>query len=55
MKIAIGNDHAGLEYKKAIITILESKSILVKNYGTDTEDSVDYPDFIHPVAKFSFK
>jgi ribose 5-phosphate isomerase B len=50
MKIAIGNDHAGPEYKKAIIALLERKGILVKNYGTDTEDSVDYPDFIHPVA-----
>ena len=51
MKIAIGNDHAGPEYKKAIIDLLVSKEILVKNYGTDTFDSVDYPDFIHPVAE----
>jgi len=51
MKIAIGNDHAGPEYKKAIIDLLVSKEILVKNYGTDTFNSVDYPDFIHPVAE----
>ena len=51
MKIAIGNDHAGPAYKKAIVIFLESKGIIVSNYGTDTEDSVDYPDFIHPVAK----
>ena len=51
MKIAIGNDHAGPVYKKAIVIFLESKGIIVSNYGTDTEDSVDYPDFIHPVAK----
>jgi ribose 5-phosphate isomerase B len=51
MKIAIGNDHAGPAYKEAIITFLESKRIIVSNYGTDTKDSVDYPDFIHPVAK----
>lgn len=51
MKIAIGNDHAGPAYKKAIIDLLVSKEILVKNYGTDTFDSVDYPDFIHPVAE----
>ena len=51
MKIAIGNDHAGPEHKKAIIDLLISKEILVKNYGTDTFDSVDYPDFIHPVAE----
>ena len=50
MKIAIGNDHAGPEYKKAIVNYLESKGITVTNYGTNTEASVDYPDFIHPVA-----
>jgi len=50
MKIAIGNDHAGPEYKQAIISFLESKGIIVTNYGTNTEASVDYPDFIHPVA-----
>ena len=51
MKIAIGNDHAGPDYKKAIIDLLTSKDIIVNNYGTDTFDSVDYPDFIHPVAE----
>ncbi len=51
MKIAIGNDHAGPAYKKAIIDLLVSKEILVNNYGTDTFDSVDYPDHIHPVAQ----
>ena len=50
MKIAIGNDHAGTEYKFEIIKFLESKGMHVKNYGTDAHDSVDYPDFIHPVA-----
>ena len=51
MKIAIGNDHAGTEYKLAIIGFLKSINIEVSNYGTDGSDSVDYPDFIHPVAK----
>ncbi len=51
MKIAIGNDHAGTEYKLAIIGLLKSMDIEVSNYGTDGTDSVDYPDFIHPVAK----
>ena len=51
MKIAIGNDHAGPDYKKAIIDLLTSKDIIVNNYGTNTFDSVDYPDFIHPVAE----
>ena len=50
MKISIGNDHAGPDYKKAIVQYLESKSHLVTNYGTDTLDSVDYPDFGHKVA-----
>jgi len=50
MKIAIGNDHAGPAYKEAIVNFLNSKKITTFNYGTDTNDSVDYPDFIHPVA-----
>jgi len=50
MKIAIGNDHAGTEYKLAIIGLLKSMGIEIINYGTDGTDSVDYPDFIHPVA-----
>ncbi|MFD2566962.1 ribose 5-phosphate isomerase B [Pseudotenacibaculum haliotis] len=51
MKISIGNDHAGTDYKFAIVKLLESKGIQVENYGTDSFDSVDYPDFVHPVAK----
>ncbi len=51
MKIAIGNDHAGTEYKLAVIGLLKSMKIEVQNYGTDGTDSVDYPDFVHPVAK----
>lgn len=51
MKIAIGNDHAGTEYKLAIVGFLKSKGFEVTNYGTDGTDSVDYPDFVHPVAK----
>jgi ribose 5-phosphate isomerase B len=50
MIIAIGNDHAGTQYKYAVIAFLESKGIKVINYGTDSEESVDYPDFVHPVA-----
>ncbi len=51
MKIAIGNDHAGTEYKLAIVGLLKSMNIEVENFGTDGTDSVDYPDFAHPVAK----
>lgn len=51
MTIAIGNDHAGTQYKFEIIKLLESKGIKVQNFGTDTTDSMDYPDAIHPVAE----
>ena len=51
MQFSIGNDHAGVEYKKAIVSYLESKRYKVINHGTDSEESVDYPDFIHPVAQ----
>ena len=50
MKISIGNDHAGTEYKKEIVKYLETKKIEVINNGTNGEESVDYPDHIHPVA-----
>lgn len=49
-KIAIGGDHAGYEYKSKLITWLESKGHTVKDFGTYSADSVDYPDFAHPVA-----
>jgi len=50
MKIAIGNDHAGTAYKFAILEYLKSERIEISNYGTNEESSVDYPDFVHPVA-----
>ena len=51
MNISIGNDHAGTDYKFAIVKLLKSKGIDVTNHGTDSNDSVDYPIFVHPVAK----
>ncbi len=48
--IAIGADHAGFEYKTVIIDLLKNKGFTVKDYGTYSMDSVDYPDFAHPVA-----
>ena len=51
MKISIGNDHAGSDYKFAIVKHLEAKGVTVLNHGTDAKESVDYPDFVHPVAK----
>jgi ribose 5-phosphate isomerase B len=50
MKISIGNDHAGPDYKKAIVEMLTANGHEVTNYGTNTSDNVDYPDFGHPVA-----
>lgn len=51
MKLAIGGDHAGFSYKQQIVTYLEGKGIEVKDFGPYSDDSVDYPDFVHPVAK----
>ena len=51
MNIAIGNDHAGVAYKQAIITALQAQGHQVLNCGTDTPESVDYPDFGHAVAR----
>ena len=51
MKLAIGNDHAGSDIKKKIVSFLENQNIEIINYGTDQNDSVDYPDFAHPVGK----
>lgn len=50
MKISIGNDHAGPDYKKAIVEMLQANGHEIINHGTDVFDSVDYPDFGHPVA-----
>jgi ribose 5-phosphate isomerase B len=49
-KIAIGSDHAGYELKETIKQYLVNKNIEVKDFGTYSTDSVDYPDFAHPVA-----
>ena len=50
MNISIGNDHAGVNLKKAIIKYLEQKGHHLTNHGTNNGNSADYPDFIHPVA-----
>jgi ribose 5-phosphate isomerase B len=49
--IAIGCDHAGFEYKTALVEWLSGKGYQVKDFGTYSADSVDYPDFAHPVAE----
>ena len=48
--IAIGSDNAGYDYKEDLISFLEGKGLLFKDFGTHSKDSVDYPDFAHPVA-----
>src|SRR6185312_2017330 len=47
-KIAIGADHAGFEYKQAVAEMLMDAE--VNDFGTYSSESVDYPDFAHPVA-----
>jgi ribose 5-phosphate isomerase B len=49
-KIVIGSDHAGFEYKEKLIKVLEDLGYTVEDFGTHSLDSVDYPDFAHPVA-----
>jgi len=48
--IAVGSDHAGFDYKEDLISLLEGKGLAFTDFGTDSKDSVDYPDFAHPVA-----
>lgn len=50
-KIAIGCDHAGFPYKNSIVAFLKGRGIEVIDFGTDSLESVDYPDFVHPVAE----
>ncbi len=49
--VAIGSDHAGFEYKEDLISFLEAKGLSYQDFGTHSTDSVDYPDFAHPVAE----
>ncbi len=50
MKIAIGGDHAGYELKEIVASHLQKKGFTLKDFGTNSPDSVDYPDFAHPVS-----
>ena len=50
MKVAIGCDHAGYDYKATVIRLLKKEGVEVIDKGTYSTDSVDYPDFVHPVA-----
>ena len=51
LKISLGCDHAGFSYKEAIKELLQNKGFETKDFGTFSEKSVDYPDFIQPAAE----
>ena len=51
MRIAIGNDHRGIDYKKAVLEMLERAGHEYKDFGTNTPDAVDYPDIAKEVGK----
>ena len=50
-KIALGGDHAGYELKKKVVSILQARGYEVIDHGPFHSDSVDYPDFVHPVCQ----
>lgn len=50
MKVAIGSDHAGFSYKASLKDWLITNGYEIKDFGTFSEESADYPDFAHPVA-----
>jgi ribose 5-phosphate isomerase B len=50
MKLAIACDHAGFEMKQALITYLNNKGHQVSDFGTQSSESMDYPDTAHPLA-----
>lgn len=50
MKISIGSDHAGFEYKTALVSFLQEMNCNIQDRGTNSTDSCDYPDYAHPVA-----
>ena len=51
MKIVIASDHAGVGYKTKLVNYLKTKGVGIKDFGPINEESVDYPDYAHPVAK----
>jgi len=52
MKLAIGGDHAGFDYKQSLYEELLSQGHEIEDFGTFSDGSVDYPDFAHPVSSF---
>lgn len=49
-KIGLSADHAGFEMKEFVKELLDSKGIAYKDFGTNSTESCDYPDFAHPLA-----
>jgi ribose 5-phosphate isomerase B len=49
--LAIGCDHAGYEYKEALLALLGQEGYTIEDFGTDSPASVDYPDFVHPLCQ----
>ena len=50
-RLALGCDHAGFEYKEALKGLLVKKDYQVEDFGTFSKESVDYPDYVHPLAE----
>src|SRR5690606_36435453 len=50
--IAVGGDHAGFSYKEKLVKKLQDEGFEVKDFGPLSEDSVDYPDFAHPLSEY---
>ncbi len=51
MKIAIGGDHAGYQYKESLKPFIEGLGHEVKDFGPYSDESADYPDFVHPLSR----
>ena len=49
-QLGVASDHAGLELKRALVAELEKRGVVAREFGTNTTDSCDYPDFAHAVA-----
>lgn len=50
-RLGVASDHAGLELKRALVMELEKRGVVVREFGTTTTDSSDYPDFAHAVGR----
>jgi ribose 5-phosphate isomerase B len=51
MKIAVASDHAGFEAKEQIVSYLKDKGYSITDFGTNSAESMDYPDTAHPLAE----